>query len=321
MRYATFTPTGGGFRHLGAVLSDDRILDLTTSAPDDQTFGSMLAFIDAGAPASERASHAIQDAEAVGSAGLPVFPLESVRLEAPIPRPRKNIFCVGLNFPSHVEANALALGIRPEVGEVPLFFTKPTTAVIGPGEPIRLDERLTQKLDYEVELGIVIGRGGRWIDESTALDHVFGYTLVNDVSARDLQWRTSQMFYGKGLDTFAPIGPWIADRSEIGDGSDIELVCLVNGEERQRDSTKNLIFDAARIIAELSKGLTLEAGDIIATGTPGGCGYQLMPPSFLKVDDVVECNARGLGRLVNPVAAAERQPENRQVNAGAEAAR
>jgi 2-keto-4-pentenoate hydratase/2-oxohepta-3-ene-1,7-dioic acid hydratase in catechol pathway len=320
MRYATFTPTSGGPGHLGALLSDDRIIDLTMSAPDDQAFGSMLEFIEAGGPALEQASSATRDAEAVGSAG-PVVPLGSVRLEAPIPRPRKNIFCVGLNFPSHIEANARALGIRPEVGDVPLFFSKPTTAVIGTGQPIRLDERLTQKLDYEVELGIVIGRGGTWIDEVAALDHVFGYTLINDVSARDLQWRTSQMFYGKGLDTYAPIGPWIADRSEIGDGSDLELVCLVNGEERQRDSTKNLIFGVARIISELSKGLTLEPGDIIATGTPGGCGYQLMPPTFLAVGDVVECQAPGLGRLVNPVAGAERQPHDRRVAAAAETTR
>jgi 2-keto-4-pentenoate hydratase/2-oxohepta-3-ene-1,7-dioic acid hydratase in catechol pathway len=308
VRYATFTPAAGGPRHLGAMLSDDRVLDLTKSSPEDQALGSMLAFIDAGAAAAERASLAVRAAATGGADALVTFPLDSVRLEAPIPRPRKNIFCVGLNYASHVDANARALGIKPEVGDVPLFFTKPTTAVIGPGESIHLDERLTQKLDYEVELGIVIGRRGSWIDEATALDHVFGYTLVNDVSARDLQWRTSQMFYGKGLDTYAPIGPWIADPAEIGDASAIELRCLVNGEQRQRDSTRNLIFGIARIISELSKGLTLEPGDIIATGTPGGCGYQMLPPRFLDIGDVVECTAPGLGRLINPVAAAESAP-------------
>ena len=314
MRYATFTPTSGGPDHLGAILPDDRIVDLTMSVPEDQAFRSMLAFIDAGPPATERASRVVQAIETSRSESPFTLSLDAVRLEAPIPRPRKNVFCVGLNYPSHVEDNARALGIRPEVGEVPLFFSKPTTAVIGSGESIVFDERLTQKLDYEVELGIVIGRRGSWIDESRALDHVFGFTLVNDVSARDLQWRTTQMFYGKGLDTYAPIGPWIADRAEIGDGSGIELLCLVNGKVRQRDSTTNLIFGVTRIISELSKGLTLEPGDIIATGTPGGCGYQLVPPRFLSIGDVVECAAPGLGRLINPVAAPQRQPpEGRQV--------
>jgi 2-keto-4-pentenoate hydratase/2-oxohepta-3-ene-1,7-dioic acid hydratase in catechol pathway len=198
--------------------------------------------------------------------------------------------------------NAAALGIKPEFPSVPLFFTKPPTAVIGSGDAIHLDARITQKLDYEVELGVVIGRGGSWIDEADALSHVFGFTLVDEVSARDVQWRTSQMFIGKGLDTYCPIGPWIVTSDEQ-DGMDVELTCRVNGEVRQLDSTSQLIFGLPRIIAELSKGLTLEPGDIISTGTPGGCGYQMVPPRFLAPTDVVECSAPGFGRLVNPVVA------------------
>lgn len=303
MRLATFSRSGGP-SHLGVVLSSQRILDLTAMAPDDVTFSSMLALVDAGDSGLERVQAVVgRERSASPDVGRNVFPLREVRLQAPIPRPRKNIFCVGLNYLSHIEANARALGIRPEIGEVPLFFTKPPTAVIGPDEPIRLDERLTRKLDYEVELGVVIGKGGTWIDEADALDHIFGFTLVNDVSARDLQWRTSQMFIGKGLDTYCPIGPWIVDRAAAGDGSGFELICRVNGEERQRDSTASLIFPVPRIIAELSKGLTLDPGDIISTGTPGGCGYQLTPPRFLAAGDVLECSAEGLGRLVNPIAA------------------
>ncbi len=299
MRFATFTRNDGR-PSLGAILPDERVVDLTAAAAGDATFASMLALIEAGAAGLARA-HEMAESAATGGELALVCALADVRLLAPIPRPRKNVFCVGLNYQSHIEANALALGIRPEVGEVPLFFTKTTTAVVGTNAPIHLDARLTHMLDYEVELGVVIGEGGSWIDEADALDHVFGYTLVNDVSARDLQWRTSQMFIGKGLDTYCPIGPWIVDREEAGDPSRFELVCTVNGEERQRDTVAHLIFSVPWIIAELSKGLTLEPGDIIATGTPGGCGYQLTPPRFLAPGDVVECSAEGLGRLVNPI--------------------
>jgi 2-keto-4-pentenoate hydratase/2-oxohepta-3-ene-1,7-dioic acid hydratase in catechol pathway len=305
MRFATFS-TGGGPPHLGAVLGGDRVFDLTDALPDDPAMAWMLGLIRAGTEGLERARAAAGAAstrKGTDERNARVHPLADVRLLAPIPRPGKNVFCVGLNYRSHVEANARALGIRPEIGDVPLFFTKPTTAVIGPGDAIHVDRRLTQKLDYEVELAIVIGRGGTWIDEADALGHVFGFTLLNDVSARDLQWRTTQMFIGKGLDTYCPIGPWIVDREEAGDGSAVELICRVNGEERQRDSTSELIFGVPRIVAELSKGMTLEPGDIISTGTPGGCGYQLVPPRFLEAGDVVELEAPGFGRLVNPVAA------------------
>jgi 2-keto-4-pentenoate hydratase/2-oxohepta-3-ene-1,7-dioic acid hydratase in catechol pathway len=303
MRFATFSQRDGHLR-LGLVLSGERVLDLAAAAPDEPAFASMLDLIGSGQAGLERAAEHRERAEGRGRhAHSAVVPLVEVRLRAPIPRPRRNVFCVGMNYASHVEANARARGIRAEVGDVPLFFTKPPTAVIGPGESILLDERLTHKLDYEVELAVVIGRGGTWIDEAEALDHVFGFTLVNDVSARDLQWRTSQMFIGKGLDSYCPMGPWIVERAEAGAGDRMELACRVNGEERQRDSTAGLIFSVPRIVAELSKGLSLEAGDVIATGTPGGCGYQLVPPRYLAVGDVVECWADGIGPLVNPVAA------------------
>jgi len=313
MRFVTFRRPDGSAR-LGALRTDDGVVDLAAVAPDEPAFRSMLELIAEGERGRSAAAAACdRAASGVASGAQPfVHPGGSVRLLAPIPRPRRNVFCVGLNYPSHVEQNARALGFVPEIAPVPLFFTKPTTAVSGPGNGILLDPRLTSKLDYEVELGVVIGTGGTWIDETEAMEHVFGFTLVNDVSARDLQWRTSQMFIGKGLDSFCPSGPWIADRAEVDDAADLELTCSVNGEVRQRDSTAHMLFGVARIIAELSRGLTLEAGDVIATGTPGGCGYQLVPPRFLAVGDVVECAAPGLGSLVNPVipwvAPQERRP-------------
>lgn len=304
MRFTTFLTRAVGntqwSEHIGVVLDDERVVDLTASAPGDAAFGSMITFLTAGAGALERAREiCLRTGEAGGDAT--VVALANVRLLAPIPRTPKNVFCVGLNYRSHVEANAAALGIPPEIPKVPIFFSKPPTAVIGPNAGIRHDPRVTAKLDYEVELAIVIGRAGTWIDEADALDHVFGYTLVNDVSARDVQWRTSQMFIGKGLDTYCPMGPWIVDRAELGDASGLGIGCRVNGEDRQHDSTSQLIFGISRIVAELSRGLTLEPGDVIATGTPGGCGYQLVPPRFLAATDVVECWADGIGTLVNTV--------------------
>jgi 2-keto-4-pentenoate hydratase/2-oxohepta-3-ene-1,7-dioic acid hydratase in catechol pathway len=305
MRFATFRRAGGGDR-VGVVLADDRILDLAAAAPDEPAYASMLDLIASGSAGRGRAEAEVE--RATGSdrdAADLILPLAGVRLRAPIPRPRRNVFCVGMNYRSHVEDNARARGVRVEVGDVPLFFSKPPTAVVGTGEPILLDERVTRMLDYEVELAIVIGRGGSWIDEGHALEHVFGYTIVNDVSARDLQWRTSQMFIGKALDSYCPMGPWILASGEP--GSELaplfDIACAVNGEQRQRDSTSAMIFSVARIVAELSKGLALEPGDVIATGTPGGCGYQLQPPRFLEVGDVVACTVDGLGSLVNPVAA------------------
>jgi 2-keto-4-pentenoate hydratase/2-oxohepta-3-ene-1,7-dioic acid hydratase in catechol pathway len=304
MRYLTFEVASGSPR-LGALLADGAILDLAAAAPAESAFASMLDLIAAGSAGTDAAAGLASRSAAPGELdrGAVIADPASVRILAPIPAPRRNVFCVGLNYPSHVEQNARALGIAPEIPSVPLFFSKPTTAVIGPEAGIRLDRRLTSKLDYEVELAIIIGPGGTWIPERDALDHVFGFTLLNDVSARDLQWRTSQMFIGKGLDSYCPVGPWIADRADVGDGDDLELTCRVNGELRQHDTTANMVFGVRQIVAELSKGLTLQPGDIIATGTPGGCGYQMLPPQFLEPGDVVELAAPGLGALTNPVVA------------------
>lgn len=304
MKLVTFRHSAD--QHLG-VLLDSYVIDLSVAWGDDPTFSSVLAFARAGEEALDKATSIIKHAEArsAGTGLLVRFRLEDVRLLAPIPRPEKNVYCVGLNFHSHVEQNAIALGLPRDVPTTPLFFSKPVTAVIGPGDPIVSDPRLTEKLDYEVELAVVIGKRGTWIPSAKAYEHILGFTLINDVSARDLQWRTSQFLYGKGQDTYCPFGPAIVTPEELGSLDSVLLELYVNGERRQGESAGNMLFPPEIAIAELSKGITLEPGDIISLGTPGGCGYQLQPPRFLQPGDVVECRATGIGSLINPVISAQ----------------
>lgn len=299
MRLATFITTSGQ-QHVGALLSDGRLLDLTAATEGTAAFSSMLALIDAGVSALAIARGLVDQAEQ-HELDHHAYRTDGVQLLAPIPRPRKNVYCVGLNFRSHVEQNARALGQRFELPDVPLFFSKPVTAVVGPGAAINHDRRLTGQLDYEVELAVVIGRRGTWITAKDAGEHIFGYTIVNDVSARDLQWRTSQFLYGKGLDTYCPMGPVVVTRDELTEVGDVILELYVNGEQRQSERAGNMLFPPEVAIAELSRGLTLEPGDVISLGTPGGCGYQLMPPDFLKDGDLVECRATAIGVLANHV--------------------
>ena len=301
MRLITFTAEGGE-DHVGALLDDNTVLDLTDSAPQRTWSTSMLALVDAGPEALAEAEGLVDTARSSRS-GMEVRPCAGLDMRAPIPRPLKNVFCVGLNFRSHVEQNALALGEEPQIPETPLFFSKPTTAVTGPGSPIHFDPRLTSKLDYEVELALVIGKSGTWIPVDEAGTHIFGYTILNDVSARDLQWRSSQFLYGKGQDTYAPLGPVITTADEMPPWDQVESQLWVNDELRQRESLAHMIFDPEHVVAELSKGITLEPGDIVSLGTPGGCGYQMSPPVFLSEGDVVECRIDGIGSLVNPVRA------------------
>lgn len=300
MKLVTFRHSNVGVR-VGALL-DGWVVDLTAASRNDPAFASMVALAKGG-PATLATAAGIVDK--ISSSGATersnVYAIDEIRLMAPIPRPEKNVYCVGLNFRSHVEQNARALGLPPDVPTIPLYFSKPVTAVIGPEEGIVADRRLTEKLDYEVELAVVIGTGGTWISPEQANEHVLGFTMVNDVSARDLQWRTSQFFYGKGLDTYCPMGPAIVTPDELGSLQDVVLELVVNGETRQSEAAGNMLFPPEVAIAELSKGITLEPGDIISLGTPGGCGYQLQPPRFLGEGDLVECRATGIGVLANRV--------------------
>jgi 2-keto-4-pentenoate hydratase/2-oxohepta-3-ene-1,7-dioic acid hydratase in catechol pathway len=226
---------------------------------------------------------------------------DAVKLLAPIPVPVRNIFCVGKNYIDHVKEGDAARGTELKLPQVPQFFSKATHAMNSPTGDIRLDPRLTQHLDYEVELAVIIGSRGRDIEPQQAFEYVFGYAVSNDITARDLQRRHDQWFKGKSLDTTFPFGPWIVDREEIGDPKTLELVMRVNGEERQRALVSQMIFDIPTIIASLSAGLTLEPGDIIATGTPSGVGYAMKPPQSLHGGDTLVTAISRIGELTNRV--------------------
>ncbi len=236
--------------------------------------------------------------------------LDSVRLLAPIV-PQRNVFCVGWNYLKHYdESKGKREGQEVELPERPTFFSKLPTTVAGPQDSVPLHEAYTSKLDWEVELAVVIGKGGRDIAEEDALEHVFGYTVANDLSARDLQRaHGAQWFKGKSLDATCPMGPVLVTADEIDDPQNLALSCEVNGVRMQAGHTRNQIFSVARVIAELSQGLTLLPGDVILTGTPEGIGAARQPPLFLRDGDVVECWVDGIGSLRNVVRAGLRYAE------------
>ena len=230
-------------------------------------------------------------------------PFAEVHPQAPIPEPLRNILCLGKNYLEHAQEVGAKMQQSTRPPEHPIIFTKATTSVTAPGEPIPAYQELTQKLDYEAELALVIGKGGRDISEADAWGHVFGYTAINDVSARDLQKTHYQWFRAKSLDGFAPMGPVLVHHSVMPAPQDITVKCFVNGELRQSETFDRLIFDVPRIIATLSSGMTLLPGDIIATGTPAGVGMGFTPPKYLQPGDEVVVDVTGVGELRNPVIA------------------
>jgi len=238
---------------------------------------------------------------------LSPIPLREIELEAPIPRPRRNVFCVGKNYHDHAhEFAASGFDSSAAAGAVPkspIIFSKVPESVIAHGKTVRIDSSVTQAVDYEAELGVIIGRAGRGIAPENALDHVWGYTIINDVTARDLQGRFSQWLIGKSQDTFCPMGPWAVTRDEI-DLADTSIKCWVNGELRQSANTRDLIFDVPTIISTISAGITLQPGDVIATGTPAGVGVGFKPPKYLISGDVVRVEIGGVGVLENMFAEA-----------------
>jgi len=222
-------------------------------------------------------------------------PLSSVTLLAPIPRPPK-LICVGLNYRDH------AIESKMEIPKVPTIFSKFPSAVIGPGDPIVLPKNSTQP-DYEAEFAFVIGRGGRHIPAERWHEHVFGYTLINDVSARDFQMATSQWLMGKTFDTFAPMGPYLVSADEIPDPHALDISLTINGETLQHSNTRELIFKIPELVAYLSSVFTLEPGDVVSTGTPAGVGFARKPPRYLRAGDDVTVHVDGIGDLRNPVVA------------------
>ena len=285
MRLFTFQ-TDLGFA-VGALVGDDHYVRLP--------FPGMLDLIAAGADGLRIAGEAL-------AAGVPL-PLAGVVLAAPIPEPRRNIFCLGWNYAEHSrEAAAVRGKTDQELPKRPIFFTKATTSVLAPGAAIPAHREATAKLDWEAELGVVLGRGGVDLSADSAMDHVFGYTIINDVSARDVQsGHGGQFFKGKSLDGTCPMGPWLVTRDEVPDPHGLRLTCTVNGVLKQDGRSSDMIFDIPTTLAWLSKGMTLLAGDVIATGTPAGVGFARNPPEFLTTGDVVACAIEGLGVLVNTV--------------------
>lgn len=294
MRFCTYQV--GGEPRVG-IVAENGVVDLRAlarrrrlpSVPDD-----MLELI-AEVPTLELRALA-REARKWVSAGGEAVPVARARLLAPIPRPRKNIVCMGRNYAEHAEES----GNAPP--EVPVFFTKPPTAVVGPEAPVTR-HAITEQLDYEVELVAVIGRRARNVAPANALEFVFGYTVMNDVTARDLQRRHQQWFKGKSLDTFAPLGPWIVHRSAISDPQQLRLSMRINGEVRQDSTTASMVFTVAQLISVLSMGMTLEPGDLLATGTPAGVAMGMNPPKWLQPGDVMEAEVEGIGVLRNRVVA------------------
>ncbi|MDX1376944.1 MAG: fumarylacetoacetate hydrolase family protein, partial [Burkholderiales bacterium] len=228
--------------------------------------------------------------------------LSALRVLAPIPHPRKNVFCVGWNYLEHFEEGARMRPQDQEMPQHPTFFSKAPTSVVGPYDRVLLHAAVTGKLDWEVELGVIIGRGGRNIAEADALKHVFGYTVVNDVSAREIQRQHGQQWFkGKSLDGSCPMGPWIVTADEVPDPHALGVACRVNGAVKQDANTRQMYFRIPRIIAELSAGLTLEPGDVISTGTPAGVGNARTPPEYLVPGDILETEVEGIGMLRNTV--------------------
>ena len=305
MRFATISTSAGP---VAAVqLTDGRFLPVAAAcaaagiAHPALQQGGLQAVIDGGAAALAEVTTLVGRANA-GEAAIANLAVADPALLAPLPTPRKNVFCVGRNYAEHIAEGARAQNTTVAVTEVPVFFTKPCTAVIGPGATVPIFPHVSTQIDYEVELAIVIGTAGRDIPKDRAFDHIWGYTVLNDVTARDVQRRHGgQYFKGKGLDGSCPLGPVIVTKDEVANPQNLALRTLVNGEQRQSSTTAQMIFDIPTLIASLSEGLTLEPGDILATGTPSGVGYAMTPPNFLKDGDEVTCEIDGIGRLTNPV--------------------
>jgi 2-keto-4-pentenoate hydratase/2-oxohepta-3-ene-1,7-dioic acid hydratase in catechol pathway len=295
MKFVSFnvgnSPQAGEKRyHIGAMISDDEVADLTPSIlPLGLSASEILRCFDLE-------THFIEPAmEAVESGSLPVVELGDVKLAAPVPRPSK-IICIGLNYLDHVKESGA------EIPKAPLIFSKFDTCVAAPEQPILLPVS-SEQVDFEAELAVVIGRRAKNIKVEDAMNYVFGYTNFNDVSARDMQFADGQWQRGKSCDTFAPFGEFVATKDEIPDPHSLRIQFRLNGETMQDSNTDQLIFKIPELVEYLSRSITLEPGDIIATGTPPGVGFARKPPVFLKDGDVCEVEIDGLGILINPVSA------------------
>ncbi len=301
MRFVSFLTSNHPEPHPGIVYNNE-VVDVALA-------GRILNF---SAPASmleliAAADSYLVDLQAVGEhieslrQQDAVYALSHITLLAPIPQPRKNIMCMAVNYSEHAKETAAARGRSPEAPTQPILFTKATTSINSPYGTIIIDPAVSTEIDWEVELGVIIGKGGKNIPEGEAMSHVFGYTVLNDVTARDLQKRHVQFFKGKSLDASCPMGPWIVTADEIIDPHNLALRLRINGVTKQDGNTAQMIFSIPQIVTVLSLGMTLEPGDIIATGTPSGVGFSRTPPEFLKPGDVMESEIENIGVLKNPI--------------------
>ena len=283
------------------ILQNDAVIDIEKLGhKTNETFpNSMLALIDAGLDEVKRMGDILSKTSENLLAAVSI-PVEEVTFLAPIPKPRKNIIGIGLNYTEHVAESARTLDTSNELPQKPVIFSKPPTTVTATHTEILLNKKLTQQLDWEVELAVVISKKGKYVQKDKAMDYVFGYTVINDISARDCR-RSGQWIVSKGQDTFAPMGPVLVTKDEIDNPHHLNLSLKVNGVEKQKSNTQFMLFNINDLIEDLSTVFTLEAGDIIATGTPAGVGAGRNPQEWLWNGDVVEATVEGIGTLVNTV--------------------
>lgn len=254
----------------------------------------MLDLIDLASPSGQTPDFSLIETLAQGQE----FDLDEVKIMAPIRYPRRNLFCLGLNYVDHAKEVSFKEGKEPELPKFPIYFSKIAWPALEDDGSIDYDSTITEMLDYEVELAVIIGREGKNISKEDALNYVFGYTIANDISARNVQRKHGQWFKGKSLDGYAPMGPYILTADQLKDPDNLNLKCYVNEEARQDSNTNQMIFSLAEVISDLSKGLTLQRGDIILTGTPAGVGLGFKPYKFLNPGDTVRCEIEGLGSLI-----------------------
>jgi 2-keto-4-pentenoate hydratase/2-oxohepta-3-ene-1,7-dioic acid hydratase in catechol pathway len=309
MKFVSFSTAALPRPHLGLVQHDE-ILDVDLAAHALTIIGpdQMLGLIDKyetwkpllQSMMDKAAGRRFSEVKTFASIGA-VHTLDEVELAAPIPRPHKNIMCLGLNYADHAKESAEAFGRTTALPDHAVIFTKAPTTANGPFGDIVIDPAVSEQVDWEAELAVIIGKTGKNIREEESMDYVFGYTVLNDVSARDLQSQHRQYFKGKSIDGYCPMGPWIVTADEIVDPQQLPIRLRVNGVVKQEANTSMMIFSIRQIIAALSRGMTLEAGDIIATGTPSGVGFARNPPEFLKAGDIMETEIEGIGTMRNKV--------------------
>ncbi|MGX9985222.1 fumarylacetoacetate hydrolase family protein [Chryseobacterium sp. POL2] len=281
------------------IVHEDLIIDMESWGIENDLDlpSTMLEFIDLGPAAVKAVAETLKNIEARSLVATSI-PLSNAIITAPIPKPRKNIFGIGLNYTEHVAESARTLDTSKDLPQKCVIFSKPPTTVIGPGDAIKHNENVTKQMDWEGELAVIMGKKATQVSKEKALDYVFGYTIINDISARDCR-RSGQWIVSKGQDTYAPMGPYVITADELSNPHDLQITTKVNGVEKQNGNTKFMLFNVNDIIEDISESISLEPGDIIATGTPAGVGAGREPQEFMWPGDVVEITIDKLGTLKN----------------------